>query len=244
MYNSRRFQNLDLVELQITSTSNKIYFPEDRIFTDKKIKRLFLFNDSHFSYSTLGLEVVPESLFDFLTINIQNTKNNNIVKELQAKTLLPGNNIDFKINDFLNYKFTNITQITNTELTAGQIYILPVLVEYKTQNYTPFVEPTNTRFIEIVAIAGEVKYQLKNYIDFALSDKNISRITATGDLTGFITLREKSGKNISQMPLKMLEFLLNTENNYLESFNIDFENSYIYTPNELSSNLKINFYYE
>lgn len=240
----KRYQNIDLLEFAVNSTTNTIYFPTDRLFCGKKIKRITLLNASHCAYSSVGMPTIPATLMPYLFLDVYNILKQNIVKSLQSLYLVPGVNQDITLNQLLDYTLTTVRMNSNSILTAGVTYSLPVVVEYQTTTPQPFIEPTNAQRIAITPIANQLKYKLSDYLQYSLNNKKIARIIVSGDTNGYLTVRDTDNKIINQLPLAMLTANLETDNTYFDSLLIDFNNSYIETPNELSTTTEITFYYE
>lgn len=235
-------QNIDLISLIIDSDGSYIFLPKDRIFSDKKIKNITVISAVHTPNSSDGVAVLNNAVLDYTFINLYNEKENIVFRSLSAKMLSIDNNTEIRINDFLNFSLSEISISSNVGFVPGS-YALLLAVEYQTRLYSPFIEPDNCYTVDIPVEVGKTMYNLKDYAIRFLDRKTITRITATGDTTGFLTLRDKSDKVINEMPLCMLRENLTSENTYFDRLNIDFQNSYISVPNGMSSDLSLTFYY-
>jgi hypothetical protein len=239
-----RLQNIDLVEIAINSATNAVFLPDDRIFSKKKIKRLFIFSDTKTPSSPLGLPTIPAGLIPFIYLDIYNSEKEQVFKDVSASLLSPFINSEFLINSTIDFSLSEITIQSNAVLVPGSIYSLLIGIEYQTKNLDPFADPDNMQTIIVDPIVGAARYDLKQYINYSLTGRKIHRIVTEGDTTGFFVLREKSGKQLQQIPTATFEAFATSENLYIDAFDVDFENSYIEQPNALINFLKITFYYE
>lgn len=235
-------QNIDLVALTINSDGSFIFLPKDRIFFDKKIKNITVIGATDTPYSPDGSSTIASSVLSYTFLKLFNKSDKLIFRSVLAKMLSIDNNTEIHINDYLNFQLSEIFLTNNSAFVPGS-YSLLLAVEYQTRLYSPFIEPDNCYTVEIPNVGGKTVYNLKDYGINFLTKKTITRITATGDTTGFITIRDKSDKVINEMPLCLLKENLTSENTYFDRLNIDFQNSYISVPNGMSSDLSLTFYY-
>lgn len=237
-------QNIDLIEFQVTSAGGNFYLPKDRLFCGKKITRITLVSSATVTLSPIGLPVVVDAFLPYVSVSLYNNNSKEIMRNMQGVFLVPGINADYKINSMLDYSMSVIKVAKNNAIADNTINSLLVVVEYQNANRTPLIEPSNSLLVQIPAVAGKTRYNLKDYIISSLTNKSVYRIVVDGAVDGFITIREKTGKVFNQIPLAMLKAFIETENIYLDALNIDFENTYIETPNEITSTIEITFIYE
>jgi hypothetical protein len=235
-------QNFDLIAIPIQAGNTSVYFPIDRLYTDKKINRLFVLSATECSQYITGVEAVPKEFYDYVYVDLFDCDRQIITNNLSTRLLLPECNVDVRINEPLDYSLSEIKIMPNGLLDSSKTYVLLFGFEFQTNIKSAFVEPTNTYLIDIPFVNQQQRYKLADFGTYALSNKRIRRIIASGNTDCFLTLRERSGKVFDQIPLVLLTAFLNSENTYFDFLDIDFDNSFIETTN-YNDKLNLTFYY-
>ena len=233
-----------MLYLTVDSDSSVIYLPDDRIFKGRKITRLYFFTSDDVSTDVTGNPVVPANFLNYLYLNLFSEANKKIYQNLSLSLLNINCNAGILVSDILDYVSSEIKILRNTILNPGVTYSLPVGFEYETGYRDPFSE--NADMFRLVFNLSENRshYLLSSHGGTALSGTRIRRITAKGNLDGFLTLREVSGKVYNEIPLSLLRFGLNTEDLYFDNIRLDVWNSYIEIVNPSNNPLELLFYYE
>lgn len=240
----KRFQNIDTFEILVTNTGGNFYFPIDRPFVGKKIKRIQVLFSTFQQFSPLGIKLLPFDSSAFVYLNLfEFGKSSPFYKNLSFSVNSITSNQDFLINRVVDFQASNISIKPNTKMTAGDTYSMLIAIEYQTKNYDVMLEATNVKTIFIEPVEGKYKYDLKDYITNAsLGEKKVTRIVCEGNIQGYLTLRTKGENTFNNVPLCFLLRDINTEHNYFDNLSVDFENSNINMS--ATGGVQLSFYYE
>lgn len=248
----RIFQNLDYIELEITSTTGRSYFPKDRLYVNRHINRLFAFGYSYnVALTPNGDTTISSNINNYINninINLYDTNSNRVIKSFAANAMQPGEPQDIKIDRVLDWSLCYIDYNNIPAALVGTKVVF--VVQYTTHKTLPLIEPTDCRGIVIPSGSSGI-ISLYDYLGFELDGKPITRISIKSSDTAYISLRDKMGKVYSEIPVALFSQYGNTPANvvgypepqYLDCLDLDTQNSYITAPGTLTNDIVITFYF-
>jgi len=236
-------QNFDLYPLVVNNQTRIINFPEDLLFSDKKIERISLLSANYMPYFTTGEKIVPDDFLKYVYFYLFNSEKNNKTRNLSGEFLRINSNLDLTINSKLDFSQCEMKVMRNEVLENGVSYLLPILVYYTDRTKQSFTEPSSSYLIDVSILPNRKFYRLSDFGTYALVGKQINRLQVSGLTDAVITLRTADGFVINQIPLSVFIEDITSENVYLDKTEMDWDNSYIETVKGASGKIFLNFYY-
>jgi hypothetical protein len=249
---NRIFQNIDYIELEISSSDGRTYFPKDRLYNEKQIQRIFFFGHRYNLGTTPAGEVSLDSnineYLDNVTVNLYGLDSERVVKSMTASVMQPGNSQDIFIGRKLDWTLCYAEYSGIPSALVGSKIICAV--QYQTRIPMPVLDPTDVRGIIIPAgQSGDIS--LYDYLGHELDGKQISRISIKTEDCAYISLRDRYGRVFSEVPCVLFSqygqrpaFVAGyPEMQYVDALDIDMQNSWIHAPNGLSADMEITLYY-
>lgn len=249
---NRIFQNIDYIELEVSSSDGRTYFPKDRLYVDKKIQRIFFFGNRYNLGTTPAGEVSLDSnandYIDNVTVNLYGLQSQRIMKDTPASVLQPGRAQDIFIGRQLDWTLCYIEYTGIPSALVGSKVICAV--QYETRVPMPVLDPTDVRGVVIPAgQSGDIS--LYDYLDHELDGKQVSRISIETTDCCYISLRDRYGRVFSEVPCVLFAqygqrpaFVAGfPEMQFVDALDIDMQNSWLHVPNGLTNDVNITFYY-
>ncbi len=241
---NRIFQNIDYLSLPIEQESGVIFFPKDRLYYGKMIKRIFVLDGDGTKKTPTG-EVVAQVGSGCVCLNLYDTDGAQVTHKLSSGVLQPSFVQDIVINRTLDW---SLCQFEYRDLAASEIgRYLSVVVEYSDRNYQPSREPLCFASFTVPATVQKA-VSLYDIVGDFLSGRTVVRID--GEQTSneyYLTIRDRHGKVFNEIPGELLANstpgMSRPEPNLFDCLNIDMRNTYINTPNGLSTPLTLTFFY-
>lgn len=236
-----QFQNLDLIEIPVNFNTKIITLPQDGLYVNKKINRIYAIPAELCPVTPLGRANISAEFYNYIYFSAFDKENREFIRSLSVSYMLPNSNVDIRINRMLNFKLTNFAvQTLPNELIVNSNFSILLLVEYQSMNRQPIFDATNT-VSRSVSIPSAGRIPLSIFKD--LITGNVYRMTSRNATSQFLTLRDKTGKVLNQVPAVILDERNLTDQRYFDSLDIDWENSYAESAQN-NTNFDLTLYYE
>lgn len=235
-----QFQNLDLIEIPVNLNTKIITLPQDGLYVNKKINRIYAIPAELCPVTPLGRANLSAAFYDYIYFSAFDKENREFIRSLSVSYMLPNSNVDIRINRMLNFKLTNFAVQTLPEVDVPSNYSILLLVEYQSMNRQPIFDATNT-VSRSVSIPTAGRVPLAMFKD--LISGKVYRMTSRNATSQFLTLRDKTGKVFNQVPAVILDERNLTEQRYFDALDIDWENSYAESAQN-NTTFDLTLYYE
>lgn len=235
-----QFQNLDLIEIPVNLNTKIITLPQDGLYVNKKINRIYAIPAELCPVTPLGRANISAAVFDYIYFSAFDKENREFIRSLSVSYMLPNSNVDIRINRMLNFKLTNFAVQTLPEGISAINNSLLLLVEYQSMNRQPIFDATNT-VSRSVSIPTAGRIPLSMFKD--LITGKVYRMTSRNATSQFLTLRDKTGKVLNQVPAVILDERNLTEQRYFDALEIDWDNSFAETAQN-NTTFDFTLYYE
>ena len=250
------YNNIEILQINFDGTTDRIYWPQNSKIKGKKIDTLGFFWNS-LPYKTVlspldGTPLVTDNFAGQIYCDIVNDQKEVLQHNIPitANHILLHGTVD--VNSVIDLEMCNIRYVGDVADVAGKsllIYAFYDTIEVDDDLLTS--QPYQSVTINI-PVAGSEPIQLSNYIDdyILANGKTIKRIGGRGTQY-FLDVQDFGGRSFRFLPGQRLEQpnVYGSISNhqwlnpvYLNDYNIDFENSYVY-PTGGVNNIELTFYY-
>lgn len=240
---NRIINNIDTFSFVYNKGMSSLFFPKDRIYSGKKIKRITFFGSVDCYCDMRAFPVLHKSFYSSLYVQLFDTDRNRIFKDLPCAELMNGVNLNIEVNRTLNYDLSCVeVRGDMSALTDGVNYSVMCAIEYDEQ-VVSVSEPKNCYTVTIPTTAGKTFYPFKDSDIVSLNEFVIKRIAVRGNSDFFLTLRDRGGHLINQAPGSMFVPQKYSEDLLLPNVRLDIDKCYLEMPYSANDNIILEFYY-
>lgn len=241
---NRIFQNIDYLALPIEQESGVIFFPKDRLYYGKTVKRIFIIDGDGTNRTPSG-EQVAQVGGGCVSVNLYDTDGQQVTHKLNSECLRPDFVQDIYINRQLDWA---LCQIEYRDLAASEIgHCLSVVIEYSDRSYQPPREPLCFASFTVPATVQKA-VSLYDIVGEFLDGRAVVRIDGTKTSNNYyLTIRDRHGKVFNEIPCELLQNEPASggrpEPNLFDSLNIDMRNTYLDFPSGMPVAQTLTFFY-
>lgn len=248
---TRIINNIEAVQINLSNQVDRFYLPDNVIFHGKKISSISILNNKGGNYYSIspfgnGVPIDDTILKDFY---IEVVKDNKEILHQNLAALSTSVCLSYRIaiDTSIDITLTNLTYRGSANLT-GKCIIL--YITWDDEQVDLSVEPSKHGVSISPIIPSGESVRLSDYIDDYIQKqgftiKGIEASISDVNKGYFLDLRSTDGRTLRYIPHTVLINSLATGVDYLhiDSFNIDFKNSYIVSGKSSNVQINLTFYY-